>query len=175
MQRHGHHDDRAGGQRRLECGNGLGQHASQNLGRWPNLAELQLMNQIAQGAIVAAIGDRALKRRRSQATEAAARIDLVARALYGEWQGLTANSAIGVPKGPKRVEAIVANGKPRNFDQRGTTDTAIGWKKCEKQAGSNALCPADDRMDRCCGPGNPYSKASTAEDGLPHPGRTRAT
>src|SRR5208337_4841307 len=56
MQRHGHDGDKAGGQRRIESGNRIGEHASQNLGRWPNLAELQQMNQIAQSAVVAAVG-----------------------------------------------------------------------------------------------------------------------
>src|SRR5208283_43831 len=131
------------------------------------------MNQIAQGAVVATVGDRALKRRRSQSTETAAAVERLALGLYGVRQGLTADGAIRAGQWPKGREAIVTNGKPGNLDQRGTTDTAIGGEKRKKQAGSSALCPADDRMDRCCGPGNPYSKASTAEDGLPHPAGLR--
>jgi hypothetical protein len=55
------------------------------------------------------------------------------------------------------------------LNQRGFANAAIGGKKSKEEAGSNALCPARDRIGRRCGPGSPYSKASTAEDGLPHP------
>lgn len=68
---------------------------------------------------------------------------------------------------------MIANGKTGDLYQWGTTDTAIGGKKCEKQACSSPLCPAGDRSGRCRGPGSPYSKAGTAEDGLPHPARPR--
>jgi hypothetical protein len=48
-------------------------------------------------------------------------------------------------------------------------DTAIGGKNGKKETGSNTLCPAADRRDRCCGLGSPYSKPGTAEDRLPCP------
>jgi len=71
-------------------------------------------------------------------------------------------------------EAIVTNRKPRNLEQRGTAEAAIGGKKREKDAGSSAFCPAKDRGGRCCGLGRTYSKPSTAEDCLLLPARLRA-
>ena len=69
------------------------------------------------------------------------------------------------------TQAFFTNGKAGNPNQRRTTDTAVGGKKRKKHTGSSALCPAGEPMVRCLALGSPYSKPSTAEDGLPQPGK----
>jgi len=69
------------------------------------------------------------------------------------------------------AQACAADRKAGNFNQWGAADAAIGRKKRKEEAGSNAFCPASDWSSRCCGLGSPYSKPSTAEDGLPRPDR----
>ena len=71
----------------------------------------------------------------------------------------------------KRTHAVFTSGKARNPNQRRTTETAVGGKKRKKDTGSGALCPAGEPPVRCLALGSPYSKPSTAEDGLPQPGK----
>jgi len=58
--------------------------------------------------------------------------------------------------------------EPRNSDERSITDTAVGGKKRKEEAGGGVFYPAARSSDIT--PGSSYSKASTAEDGLPQPG-----
>jgi hypothetical protein len=81
----------------------------------------------------------------------------------------SADTAKNATQLPSLERAILTNWNPGNLNQRSTTNAAIGGKKSKEEAGSNALCPANDRRGRSCGLGSPYSKPGTAEDGLPHP------
>ena len=72
VQRHGNNRDGAGRQGRFQGGDGIGQHASQNRRDRTNLVELEQVDQIAQCAVIAAIGNRPLKRRGGVLTEPAA-------------------------------------------------------------------------------------------------------
>ena len=125
------------------------------------------MNQIAENAVITAIRDRPIKRRMSFPAKAATRrIEI-----KPSWKvaGFSTDAAESAAKRVGFADAVLTNWKPGNFDQWGATNTAVCGKKSEEEAGSNALCPASDRRDRSCGLGSPYSKPSTAEDGLPHP------
>jgi hypothetical protein len=86
----------------------------------------------------------------------------------GREQRFSANAATRPRERSHRFQAAFTNGEPGNPDQRGIADTAIGRKKRKKEARRSMLCP----MARTCGMTqvSPYSKASTAEDGLPQPG-----
>ena len=89
---HGHH--------RFQVGNRLCQHAPQNCRRGTNLLELEQMDQVAQSAVIAAVGNRPLKRRIRALAEQAPRLSAQLRFaaprsnIGREVQGLPANRAV---------------------------------------------------------------------------------
>ncbi len=56
MQGYGHDQNFPAGKKRLQVFHGLGQHASQNIGRGPNLVVFEQMNQLTQAALIASVG-----------------------------------------------------------------------------------------------------------------------
>ena len=74
MQRHRNNGDCAGDECRLQGEDGTGQQASEDRGGWPDLVELEQVDQDPQGPVIAATGNRALEGRRSQLAKAAAKI-----------------------------------------------------------------------------------------------------
>ncbi len=73
----------------------------------------------------------------------------------------------------QRFQTCFTNWEPGNPNQRGVADAAIGGKKSKKQACCSVFCPT--ARTGCMTSASSYSKASTAEDGLPQPGeRLRA-
>ena len=129
------------------------------------------MDQVTQCAVITAIGDRALERWWSKPAKPASGRGAIesSERLQSSSARLSANIAQRTGQWPRRVQTVFTNGKARRLQQRGTTDMAIGWKKRKKEAGSSEFCPAGDPSGHSCGLGSPYSKAGTAEDGLPHP------
>jgi hypothetical protein len=85
----------------------------------------------------------------------------------GRKQPFSANAAKRSFQRTERLQAIFTHRKAGNANQRRITDAAIGGKKRKEDAGSGALCPADESMICCLALGTPYSKAATAEDTLP--------
>jgi hypothetical protein len=132
-----------------------------------NLVELKQVDQIAESAVVAAISNRPLKRRMRLPAKTAKTLSRLK--IGGEVAGFSADSAQRTAQLARLVKAAFTDWQPGNLNQRGFTNAAIGGKKSKEEAGSTALCPASDRIGRRCGLGSPYSKASTAEDGLPNP------
>jgi hypothetical protein len=88
------------------------------------------MDQVAQPAVITAVGDRALEGRIGAPAKQAPRFPGTDRAC--NVQGFSANAAIRSLKRSKRNQAVFTNRKPGNFDERGTTDTAIGGKNGEE-------------------------------------------
>jgi hypothetical protein len=91
----------------------------------------------------------------------------------GRKQAFSANAAKRAFQRTQRLQAISAHRKSGNANQRRTTDTAIGGKKRKEDAGSGALCPADESRICCLALGTTYSKAGTAEDNLPQPAKAK--
>ena len=89
------------------------------------------MDQVAQSTVIAAVSNRALERRIRALTKQAPRFPGADVALLC-CKRLSANTAVRPLEWPQRNQTAFANGKPGNFDQRGTTDTAIGGKKSEE-------------------------------------------
>src|SRR6266853_4096132 len=151
------------------------------------------MDQVAQFTVIAAIGDRPLERRIRALAEKAPRLNFNAIHLSAirlsairpctihvsrYVQSLSANGAVRSLQRPQRDQTGFTNGEPGNFDEWGTTNTAIGGEQSEEQSRRNALGPACEPMIRQpmvrrSALGSPYSKPSTvtatAEDGLQHP------
>ncbi len=199
IERNGNHRDRSHGHSLFHAGNRLRQHAPQNCRRRTNLLKLEQMDQVAQSAVIAAIGNRPLERRINAPAERAPRVFNFSFSLIRtirlcaidpgrDTQGLSANHAVLPLQRPQRAQTTLANGKPGNSQKWGTADTAIGRKKREEQGRKRALGKAGERMIcqtmtcktmisqimfRRLALGCPYSKPSTttatAEDVLPHP------
>jgi len=125
------------------------------------------VNEIAKSALVASVGDGAIKGRMQLSTEAAS--GLCGIKSGGKVAGFSADSTESAGQGTRLAYTGLANRQAGNLNERSTTKAAIGGKKRKEEAGSKALCPASDRRGRSCGLGSPYSKPGTAEDGLPHP------
>jgi hypothetical protein len=135
VQRNGDHDNRPNGHRLLQAGDGSGQCAPQNPGCRTNLLELQQVNQVAQSAFVAAVGNRSLKRRIHPLTEQAPRLATLRRIptkRAGEVQDLATDNAVRPGQRSKGEQARFTNGKAGNADQWGTADTAVGGEKSEE-------------------------------------------
>src|SRR5882672_717110 len=124
------------------------------------------MDEVAQSAVITTVGDCLLKWRMQSLTQSTARLVPI----HECWrqQRFATDAAQRTRKRPQRFQTSFANWESGNSDQRGVADTAIGGKKRKKEASCNMLRP----MARTCCMilGSRYSKASTAEDGLPHPG-----
>ena len=172
IQRHRNHSDSSRRQRRFEALDALRKHPSQHSDQRPDLMELEQMNEVTQRAVIAAIRNRAVKRRMSFLAQPA----LCPRRIESRRKVpcLSANRAERSAHRLRFAQTIPANWSSGNFNQRGAANAAIGGKKRKKEAGSNSFCPASDPRDHCCGLGSPYSKPSTAEDGLPAPDRAFA-
>jgi hypothetical protein len=179
MQRHRHYGDRSSGKRRLESGDRVSEQTAQYGGGGANLVEFQKMDEIAERAVVASVGDCSLEWRMLMLADPAADADSVDAAgilrigYSRSAEVLSADVASAGFQWREGMQAIFANRKAGNFKQRGSTNTAIGGKKRKEETGYCALCPASDEGDRGFGLGSPYSKPGTAEDGLPHPERRR--
>jgi len=106
------------------------QHAPQNTCRRTHLLKLEHVDQIAQPAVVAAISNRALKWRIRSLAKQATRL----RALNPrrDVEHFSANRAERSRQRSQRAQAVGANRKPGNFNQRRIADTAIGREKTEK-------------------------------------------
>jgi hypothetical protein len=141
VQRHWDNGKGAGGQRRLESVDRLGQQAPENSSRGPDLIELEEMNQSAQRALVASKSDGALEGRRSQLAKTTPGL-IFAFTMRGIFFGETrsdrkghifaADRAEGTTQRMKGSQAVIANRKARYFNKRRTADTAIGGKNGEK-------------------------------------------
>src|SRR5208337_4139037 len=126
---------RARGHRLVQVGNRLRQHASQHCRRGTNLLKLEQMNQVAQSAVIAAVGDRPLERRIRALTKHAPRLStphFFAIHIGRDMQGLSANLAVRPLQRSQREQTVFTNWKPGNSKERGTTDTAIGRKESEE-------------------------------------------
>ena len=130
------------------------------------------MNQIAEMAVIAAISYGSIEWGMGFPTNTATRVYKINPGRIEAGRKVAGFSTDAAESAAKRLGlafAALTNWKPGDFDQWSTTNTAIGGKKSKEEAGSNALCPVSDRRGRSCELGSPYSKPSTAEDGLPHP------
>jgi hypothetical protein len=124
----------------FQVGNRLCQQAPQNCRRRTNLLELEQMDQVAQFTVIAAVGDRPLKRRIHALAEQAPRLPAIRlfairlSALNADWevQGFSANRAVRPLQRSQRDQTGFTNRKSGNSDQWETTDTAIGGKKREE-------------------------------------------
>ena len=125
------------------------------------------MNQIAESAVITAISHRPVKWRMSLSTKSATGRGGIETSL--EVASFSADAAKNATQRPRLMHTVLTDWQAGNFNQWSTANAAIGGKKSKKETGSNALRPASDRSGRSCGLGSPYSKPSTAEDGLPHP------
>ncbi len=123
------------------------------------------MDQFLQSAVIAPKCDRSLERRMSTLAKPAERIGSIRK--QRRQQRLTTHRTERSAQRANRLQARLANGQTRNFNQRRTTKAAIGGEKRKEQAGSGLLCPARESMIRCLALGTPYSEPGTAEDGLP--------
>ena len=107
-----------------------------------NLLKLEQMDQVAQFPVIPTIGDRPLKRRIRALAEQASRLNVNAIRLSAirlseinvSWQvqGFPANGAVRSLQGPQRDQTASTNGEPGNFDEGGTTNTAIGGEQSEE-------------------------------------------
>ena len=99
-------------------------------------------------------------------TESAAGLCLIHEG--GRQQSFSADAAERPREWTQRFQTSFTNREPGNADQRGIANTAIGGKKRKEEAGGSVFCPT--ARNGCMALGSSYSKASTAEDGLPQPG-----
>jgi hypothetical protein len=99
------------------------------------------MDQVAQPAVITAVGDGSLKGGIGALTEQAPRFTLTliltAIGLYvnsacREVQGFSANGAVRPLQRSKREQTCLTNGKSGNSKEWRTTDTAIGGEKSEE-------------------------------------------
>ena len=156
-------------QRSLEGGDGVPHHAPEHRRGGTNLLILEQVDQVAQAAVVASVSHCPLERRMQALAESAE-----SAGAFGERrreQCFSADAAERSLERTERAQAVFTNGKTGNPNQRRTTDTTVGGKKRKKDTRGDALCPAGEPMVRCVALGSPYSKPSTAEDGLPQPGK----
>jgi hypothetical protein len=127
---------------------------------------LEQVNQVAQSAVVTAIGHRSFKRRMQALTESAPWLGSIHEG--GRQQSFSADAAERPLKRTHRFQTSFTNWESGNPDQRGVANTAIGGKKRKEETGGSVFCPT--ARNGCMALGSSYSKASTAEDGLPQPG-----
>src|SRR6266404_3750633 len=127
------------------------------------------MDQVAQSAVIATVSNCPLEWRMQTLTQAALRLWPIHE--RKRKQRFSTDAAQYPRERTQRLQACLANWKSGNFDQRGVADTAVGGKKRKKETSCSLLRP----MARTCcmTMGRRYSKASTAEGGLPRPGEQR--
>jgi len=101
------------------------------------------MDQVAQPALITAIGDRSLKRRIGALTEQAPRLALILTLILtairlrpinadGAVQRFSANGAVRPLQRSQREQTCFTNGKTGNSKEWRTTDTTIGREKSEE-------------------------------------------
>ncbi len=124
MQGNGDNYDRPDGHRFFEVGNRFRQHASQHCRRGTNLLKLEHMDQIAQSAGIAAIGDRPLEGRIDPLTKQApnlatlrlSAIRLFANKVARQVQRRSTNRAVRPLERSQRGQAGFTNGKAGNSE-----------------------------------------------------------
>ena len=126
---------------RLECGPGLRQHASQDLGGGAYTVVLEQVNQFAQPTLIAAVGYGPLKW-----TDAAAH-GAPAQALgigfrVGRKHTLAANGTHFAADRENARQAIGADGQPRNIQKRFPAKAAIGRKQNGEETLGSLANPA---------------------------------
>jgi len=112
-----------------------------------NLLKPEHMDQVAQFTVIAAVGDRRLERRVGALAEQAPALNFNAIHLeaFGlpaircaaikisrNVQGFTAKRAVRPLQGRQRDQTGFTNGRSGNFDEWGTTNTAIGGEQSEE-------------------------------------------
>src|ERR1035438_5283066 len=144
MQRNRNDGDGSDRNRLFQTGNGARQGAPQYFRGGRNLLEFKEMNQVAQPAFVAPIGNGALEGRIDALAEQAANFVKVcfffsfecfaAIEIIGarEVQGLSADRTIRSLQRAQCLQARLTNRKAGNLKEGRTTDTAIGGKESEE-------------------------------------------
>ncbi len=126
------------------------------------------MDQVAQSAIVGAVGNRTLKGRMCSLAQSAQSVTAVRKCRRE--QRFSADAAERPLEWAQHIEAAFTDRQAGNPNQRATTDTAVGGKKRKEQTGGSVFRPSGEPGTRCMTLRSAYSKPSTAEDGLPQPG-----
>jgi hypothetical protein len=101
--------------RRLECSDGLGEHASEHIGRRTHAVELQQVNQLAQSAVITAVGYGTAKRTFDAAAYRASPKTIIVYLRVRGKHPLPADRAHAAANWMNNGEAIKTDWKPGNI------------------------------------------------------------
>ena len=169
IQRHGNNHQARIAKERLQFGDHFRQHPAENIGGRPHLLILEQVDEIAEPALITAIGSGLRKYLLNPAAKAAERLGSVpGKGVRGN-QALPANPADRASYGANSIQTGSTDREAGDSYQRGTAEPAIGRKEGGKQAFRKSGCPESNRRacGYSCGIRRPSSVLATAEDDLP--------